>query len=91
MVNEITILDRIIRNDVFCVVVDRDTSAFYVSDCLAAVLEIHCESDIEYPFNTPAVWNRKNKSCWLNDDPELIQAAAALAYMFNELELLETK
>lgn len=84
-----TILDKLIKKDVFCRVVDGDNSQYYISDFLATVLENHSDADIIYPVNTPPIWARFSDDEYLEDDPELQEAACALAYIQAELFRLE--
>lgn len=89
MIDYNTILDRLIEKDVFGAVVAGDNSEYYISDFLASILEIHADADIIYPVNTPPIWARFSDDEYLEDDPELQEAAASLAYIQAELWRLE--
>ncbi len=84
-----TILERLIKKDVFCQVVDGDNTQYYISDFLASILENHSDADIIYPVNTPPIWARFSDDEELQDDPELQEAACTLAYIQAELWRLE--
>lgn len=79
------IVSRIIKTDIFCEVNDGDPTRYYVSDGIAAILEIHAGAEIVYPEDTPAIWNRK-ENCKLSADKELNTAADSLVYQSNKFE-----